>query len=290
MIHLRFGFVTCVQLGLSCMEEIVRLGRHLELLITLKDDQAQTKSGRVRLDDFAHEHGGRLLKVGSINEHAVVDTIREYSIDWLFVIGWSQIVKPSVLGAPSRGALGMHPTLLPTGRGRAPIPWAILLGLPETGVTFFKLDQGVDSGDIIGQHRLPLSSRESATSLYGRAEEAHRLLIQEHLPALETDSVVFTPQDHRLATVWPGRKPEDGRLTQAMTVAQADRLIRATTRPYPGAFLGLPDGRKLRVWHGTPGRVEPRPAVLLRFSDGVYSATDWSYDGPVSSLARSSQR
>jgi methionyl-tRNA formyltransferase len=263
------------------MEEIARLGRHLDLLITLKDDQAQTKAGRVRIDEFAHERGGHLLKVRSINEHAVVEVIREYSIDWLFVIGWSQIVKPGVLGAPSRGALGMHPTLLPTGRGCAPIPWAILLGLAETGVTFFKLDEGVDSGDIIGQHRLPLSPRETATSLYRRAEEAHRLLIQQHLPALETDSVVLTPQDDRLATVWPGRKPEDGQLTLAMTVARADRLVRATARPYPGAFLALPDGRRLVVWQGTPGRVEARPAVLLHFSDGVYSATDWSYDGPA---------
>ena len=67
----------------------------------------------------------------------------------------------------------MHPTLLPVGRGRAAVPWAILKGLDRTGVTLFKLDEGVDTGDIIGQEMIALSETVTATELYERVNQAH---------------------------------------------------------------------------------------------------------------------
>ena len=143
---MKFGFVTCVELGLSCMEEIYAAGGELDLAITLHDDRAINKSGRVYLDDFCGARGIDLVKVRHINDSEAIEAIRSREIDWLFIIGWSQIAGPQVLAAPTHGVHGIHPTLLPEGRGRAPIPWAILKGLKETGVTLFKLDEGVDTG------------------------------------------------------------------------------------------------------------------------------------------------
>ena len=101
----------------------------------------------------------------------------------------------------------MHPTLLPQGRGRAAIPWAILKALPETGVTLFQLDEGVDTGPIIAQKVLPIAANETATTLYERVADAHRSLIGQVWPNLPSGNVQRRIQDESQATIWPGRTP-----------------------------------------------------------------------------------
>lgn len=281
---MRAGFVTCVQLGLSCMEEIYAAGGHLHLVLTLPDEKARKKSGRVYVDGFCRAHGIPLRKVGHVNDPEALDAILRHRIDWLFVIGWSQIAGAATLAAPTCGALGIHPTLLPEGRGRAAIPWAILKGLPQTGVTLFQLAPGVDSGPIGAQEVLTLARDETATTLYERVNAAHRTLIRKAWPALAAGTLTFTPQDETRASYWPGRVPADGRLLGTQTVLEAERLVRATTRPYPGAFLEL-GGKVLRVWAGSPAQEGKAPGagtVRLRFSDGLYDATayEWEVSAP----------
>jgi methionyl-tRNA formyltransferase len=275
---IRAGFVTCVQLGLSCMEEIYRVGGRLDLAVTLPDEKARQKSGRVYLDEFCAAHSIPLLKVAHIDDGACAQAVHDASLDWLFIIGWSQIAGPELLAAPRRGAIGMHPTLLPEGRGRAAIPWAILKGLPETGVTMFQMDAGVDTGPVLAQQRLPLAPAETATTLYARVNEAHRALIANAWPALAAGSIQARPQDDSKATVWPGRKPEDGAIAGCMSVAEVDRLVRAVTRPYPGAFLDCDGGVRITVWSGRPVdpvTTPPGPQLVIRCKDGCYAPVDF---------------
>lgn len=276
---MRFGFITCVELGLSCMQEIDAVGGQLDLVVTLADDVATTKSGRVWVDGFVRGHGSELVKAVNVNDPGVVEVVQGMGIDWLFIIGWSQIAKRPLLQAPTRGVLGMHPTLLPEGRGRASIPWAILKELPETGVTLFKLDEGVDSGPIVGQERLALREDETAGSLYERVAEAHRTLIARHWEELAEDRLRAVAQDESKATVWPGRTPEDGRITPKMSTHEADLLVRASTRPYPGAFFDDESGRRLRIWAGRPASGEESYSGLcIRLGDGFYEATDFEWE------------
>lgn len=240
----KVGFVTCVQLGMSCIEEIYRLGGELKVIFTLEDRYACNKSGRIYLDDFAALHGTPLIKIRHINDGIVEKVGKEFQLDWLFIIGWSQIAGKAVLEMPQIGCIGMHPTLLPKGRGRASVPWAILKNLDETGVTMFRLDEGVDTGDIIDQVVIPLNSTITATELYQKVKEAHILLIQNNWDRLLSGEVDFIKQDERQATEWPGRRPEDGEIFADMSVEEALRLIRAVTHPYPGAFYR----REQEIW------------------------------------------
>lgn len=233
---IKIGFVTCVQLGLSCMQAIYDSGGRISLAISLPDDVATRKSGRVRLDAFCNMHQIPLIKSGHVNDQVVVDAIKHADIDWLFIIGWSQIAHPNVLAAPKRGVLGAHPTLLPIGRGRASIPWAILKGLEQTGVTLFKMDNGVDTGPIAVQCVINLDKDESASTLYEKINAGHIKIIREFLPCLLVDRFDLIPQDDASATEWPGRRPEEGKINLCGSVWDAERLVRAVTRPYPGAF------------------------------------------------------
>jgi len=273
---MKFGFVTCVQLGLSCIEKIIEIGGTLELLITLNDDRAINKSGRIYLDAIAKKTNIHLLKINHINEDIAKKTIRDYNIDWLFIIGWSQIADRELLNIPNKGCIGIHPTLLPKGRGRAAIPWAIIKNLDKTGVTMFKLDEGVDTGDIIDQIEIPLKKDETATELYKKVNKAHIDLIAQVYPNLLKNNIVLKKQDENQATYWEGRTPQDGLLKEEMSIVDAERLVRATTRPYPGAFI-LNGKEKIIFWkahiHSKDISLISNPYIKLK--DGVLVADEW---------------
>jgi len=252
------------------MEAIYEVGASLDLVVTLPDEQATAKSGRVYVDDFCGAHGIPLLKSRHVNDAAVGQAIQNHGIDWLFIIGWSQIANEAVLAAPTRGVLGIHPTLLPQGRGRAAVPWAILKRLERTGVTLFKLDAGVDTGPIIAQREIPLNPRITATELYNHVNVAHAVLMREAIPKLAMGDLKPREQDHSAATEWPGRTPEDGEIDLDGSVLDAECLVRAVTRPYPGAFF-LRDGQQVVVWRAhveTDATIVPGTPVLT-FADGT---------------------
>lgn len=268
---MRIGFVTCVQLGYDCIEAIHSIGGSFSLFITLKDSQAATKSGRIYLDQISKSSGTPLVKVGHINDKKSIDEIKRANLDWLFVVGWSQIANSKVLALPRLGVLGMHPTLLPQGRGRASIPWAIIKGLSETGVTLFKLDNGVDTGPILSQIKISIKRSETATSLYKLIANAHCDLIKNvWLNNLMPNIISLRYQDDNNATTWPGRKPEDGKILPDMTVKVVDALVRAVTRPYPGAFIILKNC-KVIVWSGSSIKTH-NDNFKIKCLDGNYFA------------------
>lgn len=270
----KIAFITCVQLGLSCIEEIYRIGGKLDILITLKDEKAKNKSGRIYLDEIAERENTPLLKTNNINDSEVNEALKKHKIDWLFIIGWSQIAKKVVLETPTNGCIGMHPTLLPIGRGRAAIPWAIIKGLDKTGVTMFKLDEGVDTGDIIGQCVIDINENTTATELYKKVNEVHVELISKYWDDIVNDRVLLKKQDEDKATEWPERKPEDGELLSSMTMDEADKLVRAVTHPYPGAFYK--DGEKtVKIWAANVDTNEGE----IKLSDGYLTPIDYEIEG-----------
>lgn len=273
----KLGFVTCVELGLECMKAIYDSRAKLDMAITLKDNMAKSKSGRVYIDDFCKERSIPLTKIRNINDPDAIQAIKDFDIDWLFIIGWSQIAKPEILNTPSGGCIGIHPTLLPQGRGRAAIPWAILKELDKTGITLFKLDEGVDTGPIIDQLEIPMSKQTDATELYEKATAAHYTVLSRNLPRLVAGTAILTPQDNSQATEWPGRKPEDGRIDPSMTCNEAQTLIRAVTHPYPGAFYET-EGDPVTVWKSSSTRSQ-QSDLEIKLSDGIIYATLWE-SGP----------
>jgi methionyl-tRNA formyltransferase len=270
---MKYGFVTCVELGLRCIETIYESGSNLELVITLNDDKATSKSGRIYLDEFCKQHKIELIKCDHVNDSHVSRAILNANIDWLFIIGWSQIAGGAVLGATKYGTIGMHPTLLPEGRGRASVPWAIIKGLQKTGVSLFKLDTGVDTGLIGDQIEILLDQSEDATSLYEKVNDAHSKLMHKTMRLLKNNDLYFQIQDESKATFWPERKPEDGQLDLSGSVIEAEKLIRAVTHPYPGAFI-YKDGIKITIWKAVIAD-DSFEGKILTFPDGVLGLIDF---------------
>ena len=266
---MKVAFCTCVQIGLSCIEAVLEIGGSFDLFISLNDAKAKSKSGRIYLDKLSKETGTPLLKINHVNDKETIAALCEHQIDWLFIIGWSQIASKEVLDTPNFGAIGAHPTLLPVGRGRAAVPWTILKGLDKTGVSFFQMDEGVDTGLILGQEEIKLGEEETATLLYDKVNKAHETLIKTIWPSLIDGSLKGVVQDESNASYWEGRKPSDGIIdTKTMSKFEVDRLVRATTRPYPGAYLELTEELKKVIWRGSLTRVPG--AEELNLKDGTY--------------------
>jgi methionyl-tRNA formyltransferase len=171
------------------------------------------------------------------------------------------------------GCIGMHPTLLPVGRGRAAIPWAILKQVPETGVTLFKLDEGVDTGNIIGQEKIKLDPSITATELYEKINLLHICLINKFWDDIVNNKVVLFIQDESKATEWTERKPEDGEILSKMTVEEAERLVRAVTKPYPGAFY-IEGKKKTIIWSAKIDKFKGQ----IRFKDGYLNPVDYDVE------------
>ena len=270
---MKLGFVTCVQLGFSCMDAIYKAGGELQVVITLKDNKAKNKSGRVYLDEFCKNNSIDLVKIDHVNDDDVINVIKKYNLDWLFIVGWSQIANKRLLKTPRLGVLGIHPTLLPKGRGRASIPWAIIKGLEETGVTLFKLDEGVDTGPILSQYKIPLTDSTTATELYASVNNAHVNLMASVVPKILNESIKLQEQNSSYATKWEGRSPKDGEIDLKGSGLTAERLVRATTKPYPGAFIII-NGKKYIVWNARLAS-ERSENLCLEFRDGLLECVEW---------------
>ena len=152
-----------------------------------------------------------------------------------------------ILSIPKIGTVGFHPAELPKNRGRHPLIWALFLGLKQTASTFFWIDEGVDSGDILSQKIVPIYYEDDANSLYERITDVALEQIEEFTSELERGIIKRIPQDKSKANYWRKRSAIDGIIDFRMSSRAVYNLVRALTRPYPGAEIFY-KGKPYKVW------------------------------------------
>jgi methionyl-tRNA formyltransferase len=238
-------------------------GWQVAALITLPSNLATRHSDFADLGAEAETCGARVIRAVDGNASEVLQEIRTIVPDYVFVIGWSQICKPAFLEAAGESVIGFHPSPLPRLRGRAVIPWTILLDEKIAGSTLFWMDEGVDTGSILAQRFFHVASDETAGSLYAQHLIVLGELLKEALPRLANGTAAHLPQDERYATWCTRRTAEDGLIDWTQPAAEIWRLVRAAGRPYPGAFTIVPGGYRLILWQALP---------WLQGGDARYSA------------------
>lgn len=270
------GAVESTAVTLECLG---RSGLPPAALFTLPLSLSSRHSDFVDLRPLARKWGVPVVDTPNSNAPEVLERLRSLEPRYVFVIGWSQICRREFLDIPTDGAIGFHPALLPENRGRAVIPWTILQGKREAGATLFWMDEGMDSGDVLGQERIPVAGDETAASLYGKVNETLRGMMDRAIPLLQSGEGPRRPQDHSKATYCAKRTPADGLIDWAMPADVVWTLVRAVGDPYPGAFTYF-KGRKLHVWEaeyvgrgpytGLPGQIQvlDDAGALVQCGDG----------------------
>ena len=218
---------------------------NVKAVITLSDS-AKTKMYDCIDGKLWHEVGVPVHEIEDINENK--DTLERLDPDLVVMCGWRQIVNKDVLEIPEKGFVGFHPTLLPVGRGSAPIINSIIEGFKDSGLTMFYAAEGLDDGDIIGQEGFQIGEDDYASDVYEKVIDTGRKLIRKYLPLLAEDKAPRIPQDNSKATYFKKRSPDDNKIElRGEDLETAYRKIRALSHPYNGAFIEK-EGKKLIIW------------------------------------------
>lgn len=171
--------------------------------------------------------------------------IRSLRPDLFVVASYGKLIPDSWLKIPTCAALNIHPSLLPKHRGAAPIPWQILEGDKETGVSIAEVTPKLDAGDLFCQLRIPLGKEETSESLTRRLAELSQRALQGTLLQAEQNQLKRTPQNEREATYARKLTKEDSALNLADPAIKLERKIRAF-HPWPGAHIDY-KGKWLRI-------------------------------------------
>ena len=154
----------------------------------------------------------------------------------LFVVAsYGMIIPAETLAIPKRGALNVHPSLLPKYRGASPIQAAILAGESETGLTIMLMDEKMDHGPLLAQEKIPLGSLETAPEALNKLALAGGELLVRTIPRYLEDKIIPKEQDHEQATFTKLISKEDGKVNWSDSNIRIERMVRAY-RPWPGVW------------------------------------------------------
>ncbi len=187
--------------------------------------------------------------------------LEQIAPDAIIVVGYGRIIPKWMLHLPKYGNINLHASLLPKYRGAAPIQWAIANGESVTGVTTMRIDEGLDTGDILLQREMSISAEDTAETLSPRLAAIGADLIIETLRGLQAGSMHPRKQDDSQATLAPILKKEDGRIDFSRGAPEIYNRFRGF-QPWPGAFTTF-RGRGLNITAMKPAWEQIPPTQLL---------------------------
>ncbi|WP_040213535.1 methionyl-tRNA formyltransferase [Clostridium polynesiense] len=269
------------------LEEMIETGFPIDMVFSLDEKYSDNVSGYYPIHETAKKHNIPYKKFKKISTDENIKVIREIRPDYIFVIGLSQLIDKRILNLPKKGCVGFHPTPLPKFRGRAAMVWQVLLEVHETKCSLFMIDEGIDSGDILGQEEYIIEKTDYAKDVEKKLCVALRSLSKKVLKGLMQNSIVPQKQNEEDATYLLIRRPEDGRIDWKEPIYNIHRLIRAVSHPYPGAFGMYDNLHQIIIWRaevvenknviGIPGQIchiEENYFDVLG-TDAILRVTEW---------------
>jgi methionyl-tRNA formyltransferase len=234
----RIAFAGTPEVAVESLAAMLASQHEIALVITRPD--APTGRGKVitpsPVAQFADAHGIPVLKT---NDVAAVDVSQ---LDAVIVVAFGAMIPKAQLDAPKFGWLNLHFSLLPKWRGAAPVQRALFAGDTETGITIFRIDQGLDTGPVVGQAACHIGPDENAGELFTRLIKLGNDELLAVLENLSTGHAVFVEQDTQGISHAAKIATADARVDWSTPATQIHNQIRACT-PVPGAWTNFADLR-----------------------------------------------
>lgn len=275
---MRLVFCGTPQFAAPTLEALLGAGHSVELVLS-QPDRPSGRGLEVQLSavkQFAQQRGLPIAQPEKIRNNAdLQQRLTELAPDAIIVVAYGRLVPPWMLTLPRYGNLNLHASLLPKYRGAAPIQWAVANGETEIGVTTIRIDEGLDTGDILLQQRVPIFPEQSSVELSSVLAAAGAELMVRTLAGLEAGTLHGTRQDNSRATLAPILQREDGRIDWGRTATQIHNRWRGF-QPWPGAFT-IFRGKKLsihrmRVADSMESQAVASPGTLLRSGHALLAA------------------
>ena len=242
---MRILFIGAVEFSACALRELIEMKAEVVGVCTLKI--SRFNSDHVDLAPIANAAGIPVRHTPDLNKSEVLDWVRELNPEVIFCFGWSLLIHQPLLCTPRLGVVGFHPAALPKNRGRHPLIWALVLGLPVTASTFFFMNENADAGDILSQVTVDIDPCDDAGTLYSRIIQVGLNQIREFVPMLSNGKFKRRSQDHQIANVWRKRSQKDGLIDWRMSAETIHNLVRGLARPYVGAEFDC-SGQVVKVW------------------------------------------
>ncbi len=290
-----------VSSSFHALDALLRGGVDITGVLGLDESRADHVSDYRSLRELTTRARRPFQSFVKVTEPAVERFLHKHTPDLLWVIGLSQLAPDRLIRIARHGAVGFHPTMLPRGRGRAPVAWTILLGERAAANLFFLTDQP-DAGDIIIQREVPVLPDDYAEDLIQRTNKVLKAAILDLAPRIKDGTLPRTPQDHSRATRYSKRTAADGLIDWSASTDTVYRLVRAAGRPYPGAF-GFLGSDKVTIWRARPAegvtldpawagsepgtimRIDSANGILVRTGDSALWLTETAVDNSTPGMS-----
>ena len=274
---MRILFIGAVKFSEKMLLKLISIQAEIVGVITLQKSAFNTDHRD--LTSICKEAGIPVKYSENINSSDDLNWIKLKKPDVIYCFGWSRLLKTSILNIAPLGVIGYHPAALPKNRGRHPLIWALVLGLEETASTFFFMDNGADSGDIISQYPVKIKRYDDAGTLYKKITKIAQKQVVEITESLKKGSFIRTPQNHKKATYWRKRSKMDGKIDWRMSSNSINNLVRALAKPYPGAHFDFKD-KIIKVWDAEviksiEGNIEPGKVISSDKSGTIVKTGDY---------------
>ena len=244
---MRVIFMGTPDFAVGTLEAIIKKGHEVSAVVT-QPDKPKGRSGELKMSpvkETALKYGIKVYQPEKVKAPEFVSILSELKPDVIVVVAFGQILPKAVLMLPLLGCINVHASLLPKYRGAAPIQWAVINGDEVTGVTTMKMDEGLDTGDILLTEQYTLTPKETGGSLFDRLQMLGADLLVRTLDGLEEGSIQPIPQTGESS--YAGKLDKDtGLIDYNKPAKEIERLIRGLN-PWPSAYTHL-NGKTFKIW------------------------------------------
>ena len=261
------------EMGCTGLQVLLDQGVEVSAIFTYEDDPSENCwFGSVA--EMARSRGIPVFTPKNVNEPEWVREVARLKPEVIFSFYYRDLIRRPIRLIPRHGCVNLHGSLLPKYRGRSPLNWQLVNGEAESGVTLHRIIGRADAGDIIGQERVEVGPEDTAIVLYRKLLAAAERVLHRHLSGVLDGVAPRIKQDESQATVFGGRKPEDGRLDWRKPAWELHNLVRAVAPPWPGAFTFAEDGKVMVLRTRPCGKVRPgaalKPGEVRAAQDGIF--------------------
>ncbi len=241
---MRIVFAGTGEFGIPCLEALVASDDHFVLSVITQPDRPAGRAQKLLaspIKECALRHQLTVFQPEDVNSATSLSQIRYQKPDLMVVVAYGQILKKPILELPELGCWNVHGSLLPKYRGASPIAAAVRDLQKRTGVTIMQMNEGLDTGDILGKVATRIRPGETTGLLHDRLAKKAGPLLLYLLERAKKGKLKSARQNSQEASVAPRMKKEDGKIDWAKNPEEIDAHIRAM-QPWPGAYAWVPDG------------------------------------------------
>ncbi len=264
-------FMGTPDLAAQCLDAILKADYNVIGVVTQPDKPKGRgyEMAKSAVKVMAEEKGLPVYQPVTMKNEAFLPTLTELDPDIIVVVAYGQILPSYILNYPRYGCVNIHGSVLPKYRGAAPIQRAIIDGEKETGITIIKMDEGIDTGDMIHILRTPIEDDETFETLHDKLAVLGGRAIVEAMEMIENGTASYEKQDDSLSNYAQKITKADCRLDFSRTADELSAQIRGLS-PFPLAFTKLPDARMLKIIsaHRAPGSTEAKPGTVVSLNNG----------------------